>query len=79
MIRWIKRAWRRFNGWHDCPLCGEQKLWWMQMTVVFEDEPPLFGRWLCNGCLASTPVLATPIMKKAMREHATKETQEDRT
>lgn len=52
------RWWDRFKLWlayrkgrKDCPQCDKPAgVRWVKDVVLFEDEPPLFFHWECDGC-----------------------------
>lgn len=56
----LRKWWRRLLGYHTCPLCEEQSLKWAKVSILFADEPPLFGHFVCYNCGASSPVESLP-------------------
>lgn len=54
--------------WKQCPMCREYAVRWRQVAVVFPDEPPLFGNWVCLSCGARTEVEPTPLLVKVARD-----------
>jgi hypothetical protein len=65
---------KRKMGWRDCPECGRfARFRFIQITVIFADEPPLFGRWQCCKCEWLSPISHTPIMDEGARANGYKD------
>lgn len=66
----IKRAWRKMQGYRDCPICKEQTLQFVKDWIIHPEEPPLFGHWQCfnKNCLVSTDMESLPWADKVAQE-----------
>lgn len=71
MMKRLRRWWRSFNGWMDCPNCGEQTLTWEKVPLLHPEEPPLFGFFRCvnPACGVRSQIEASPLMDEAAQKH----------
>lgn len=66
-MKFIQHIKRRL-GWSDCPACGALvRLRFLQITIAFPDEPPMFGRWRCPGCKWLSPIGHSAFVDKAVQ------------
>jgi hypothetical protein len=68
---------KRLLGWTDCPACDEL-VWlrFMQITIVFPDEPPMFGRYRCPKCEWLSPIHCSVYVDAAVRSLGYKDLEE---
>jgi hypothetical protein len=66
----LKRWWRRFLGYRDCPICSQQTVKWVKDYIFHPEEPPMFGHWQCLNpdCLVATEVESLPWADKIAQE-----------
>ena len=54
ILNFIKRQWRSFKGYTDCPCCNTQSLCFYGDNPVDPEGPPLITWWQCHNCNASS-------------------------